>query len=310
MKEDIMVSIICNAYNHEKYIRDALESFVNQKTNFVFEILLHDDASTDKTPDIIREYENKYPELVKPIYQTENQYSKKMGLVGKIQYARVQGKYIAFCEGDDYWTDPYKLQKQYDAMEQHPEVDMCAHGAIGVNEDSKKIEKYICPRDEDGILSVEEIIEQGGGFIATNSLFYRSEINKNIPEFRKYKNFDYTIQMHGALKGGILYLSDIMSAYRLNSIGSWTVRNKNVSSQIELMDRLVNVLELLDEFTQHKYNTIIEKVIIRKNFQKKILLHDFAGIKKEPYLERYKALPLKRKVKFKLISILDFIKRR
>ena len=120
MDSDIKISIICNAFNHARYIRDTLDGFVMQKTDFKFEILIHDDASTDETADIIREYEAKYPDLIKPIYQKENQYSKDVWITDVFQLRRSKGKYIALCEGDDYWTDPDKLQKQYDALESHP----------------------------------------------------------------------------------------------------------------------------------------------------------------------------------------------
>jgi glycosyltransferase involved in cell wall biosynthesis len=125
---DILVSICCITYNHEKYIKDALDSFIMQKTNFNFEILIHDDASTDKTAEIIREYELRHPNLIKPIYQAENQYSKGVK-VGKFNIERAQGKYIAVCEGDDYWIDPYKLQKQVDYMSANPECLMCVHAS-------------------------------------------------------------------------------------------------------------------------------------------------------------------------------------
>ena len=112
MKEkDIKLSIVCTAYNHEKYIRSALDGFVMQKTNFAFEAIVHDDASTDGTADIIREYAKKYPDIIVPIIQTENQHSKKVQITREIIFPMIKGKYIAFCEGDDYWTDPYKLQK-------------------------------------------------------------------------------------------------------------------------------------------------------------------------------------------------------
>ena len=104
------VSVICLAYNHEKYIRKTLEGFVKQKTNFSVEYIIHDDASTDSTASIVREFEEKYPDLIKPIYQKENQYSKGVPITRNLQM-QVQGKYIAFCEGDDYWIDEYKLQK-------------------------------------------------------------------------------------------------------------------------------------------------------------------------------------------------------
>ena len=107
-----MVSICCLAYNHEKYIRKTLEGFVNQKTNFNYEILIHDDCSTDNTVNIVEEYRKKYPKLIKPIYQKENQHSKGIKISNVYQFPRAQGKYIAMCEGDDYWTDMNKLQKQ------------------------------------------------------------------------------------------------------------------------------------------------------------------------------------------------------
>lgn len=123
-----LVSISCITYNHQNFIRDAIKGFLMQKTTFPVEILIHDDASTDKTAEIIREYEKKYPHLIKPIYQTENQYSKRDGSIGRIQRKRSCGKYYAACEGDDYWTDPYKLQKQVDFLEANPDFSVCVGG--------------------------------------------------------------------------------------------------------------------------------------------------------------------------------------
>ena len=122
-----LVSVCTLAYNHEPYIRECLDGILMQKTNFAFELLIHDDASTDGTADIIREYEAKYPDIIKPIYQTENQYSKGVKINATIQFPRAKGKYIALCEGDDYWTDPLKLQKQVDFMEANPNCSLCCH---------------------------------------------------------------------------------------------------------------------------------------------------------------------------------------
>ena len=124
-KEELMVTIRCLVYNHEPYIRQCLEGFVMQKTNFRFEAIVHDDASTDGTAAIIKEYAEKYPDIIKPIFETENQYSKRDGSIKRIMNAHTHGKYIAYCEGDDYWTDPYKLQKQVDFLETHPEYGLC-----------------------------------------------------------------------------------------------------------------------------------------------------------------------------------------
>ena len=103
--ENPLVSVRCITYNHEPYIAQAIDGFLMQKTDFPFEVIIHDDASTDKTADIIREYEKKYPLIIKPIYQTENQYSKRDGSVAKVIDSKLRGRYIAYCEGDDYWID-------------------------------------------------------------------------------------------------------------------------------------------------------------------------------------------------------------
>lgn len=124
---ELMVTIRCMTYNHEPYIRQCLEGFVMQKTNFRFEAIVHDDASTDGTAAIIREYAEKYPDIIKPIYETENQYSKHDGSLRRIMDEACKGKYIAYCEGDDYWIDPLKLQKQVDFLEKHPEVSYSCH---------------------------------------------------------------------------------------------------------------------------------------------------------------------------------------
>lgn len=124
-----LVSICCITYNHESYIRETIEGFLMQKTKFPIEVLIHDDESTDKAADIIREYENKYPDIIKPIYQFDNKYSKGISVSVTYNFPRARGKYIAMCEGDDYWTDPSKLQKQVDFMEVNPDCSLCFHAS-------------------------------------------------------------------------------------------------------------------------------------------------------------------------------------
>lgn len=119
-----LVTIRCLVYNHEPYLRQCLDGFVMQKTNFPFEAIVHDDASTDRSAEIIREYAEKYPDIIKPIFETENQYSKRNGSIRRIMNEHTRGKYVALCEGDDYWIDPYKLQKQVDFLETHPDYGL------------------------------------------------------------------------------------------------------------------------------------------------------------------------------------------
>lgn len=142
MENTCKVSVCCLTYNHEEYIRQALDSMVMQKTKFPFEIIVLDDASTDGTQQIIKEYCEKYPKLVKAVLQTENQYSRKVPIVNQIFYPLAQGEYIAYCEGDDYWTDPFKLQKQADFLDKNSDYVACTHECWEVDENGKKITDY------------------------------------------------------------------------------------------------------------------------------------------------------------------------
>lgn len=161
-----VVSISCITYNHENFIRDAIEGFLMQKTTFPVEILIHDDASTDNTASIVREYEEKYPQLIKPIYQTENQYSKKDGTIGRIQRGRARGKYFATCEGDDYWTDPLKLQKQVEFLEANPDCSLCFHASKSIRNNNPNDYTLHRPKDIplDNKFEMKHAILGGGGY--------------------------------------------------------------------------------------------------------------------------------------------------
>ena len=140
----IQVSIVCYTCNHEKYIKDAIESFLMQKTNFTYEIIIYVDASKDSTQAIVKEYEDKYPTLITAVYQCEKQSSKFVDVEYEM-VQRAQGKYIAFCEGDGFWTDSYKLQKQYEFMEEHLTYSLCVHAGEVVRNNDKKTIAYRKP---------------------------------------------------------------------------------------------------------------------------------------------------------------------
>lgn len=297
MDEKIMVSIVCNTFNQADYIAEALESFVMQRTNFSYEILVHDDASTDSTVQIIKTYEEKYPDLVKPIYQEVNQYSQDVNIDSVFQYSRAKGKYIAYCEGDDYWTDPLKLQKQFDLMEQHPEIDICAHGARAVDAETKEEIEMIAPAKEDTLFSIEEVIRGEGGFVSTNSLFMRTECMCQFYEFSDKFPFDYAMQIQGALKGGMLYLAEIMSEYRKDAKGSWTVyTTENIEKKAAHIRNEIKMLENLNKETNYLYDMEIQHKI-RKNQYGILILQKKYGEAMRRYWDIYSELSLKKRIK-------------
>ena len=223
-----LVTIRCLVYNHEPYLRQCLDGFVMQRTNFPFEAIVHDDASTDGSAAIIREYAEKYPDIIKPIYETENQYSK--GTLGDImlEAGHPKAKYIAYCEGDDYWTDPNKLQLQVDFLESHPDSYMTCHAFKYYMQDSKTFVKhdfveglqvevfhgreYITPTMENYFLS--EWFTQMLTMVRRNQRCCTDEI------LRHYKiAYDYITCYYMMKKGKCALFKDEMGVYRKQSGG-------------------------------------------------------------------------------------------
>lgn len=221
-EENILVTVRCRTYNHVRYIRQCLEGFVMQKTDFRFEVIVHDDASTDGTADIVREYAQKYPDIIIPVLQTENQYSKHNGAISKIFKSLSRGKYTAVCEGDDYWTDPLKLQKQVEFLEAHPDYTMVCNRTEQFSEKQQKmISERRCYKKSQTVRA-EDVIFKGGLFISTCSIVYRPEVKDNYPSYcRNCKVGDYPLQILAAMKGKIYYFDEPMSVYRVQNSSSW-----------------------------------------------------------------------------------------
>lgn len=292
----IMVSVICNSYNQEDYIEQTIHSLVNQKTSFRYEILVHDDASTDKTADIITKFASKYHELIIPMFQSVNQYSKGKDINCDFQFNRVRGRYIAFCEGDDYWTDRYKLQKQVDVLEKMPEVDICAHAANAIKADSGTVLYRIAPFAKNTLIKPEDVINGGGGYVATNSIMIRSDIIANCPSWYNILPMDYSLQILGALRGGMIFLTDNMSAYRIMAKNSWSRRmHENSNMRLCVNRKIIDMLNALDESTQHKYHDVIENKCEETLFWELYYNKKFKQMKRQPYRTKYKSLSVKNK---------------
>lgn len=260
MSEQIMVSIVCIAYNHGKYIADAIEGFLMQKTDFSLEIVIHDDASTDDTAEIIMDYYEKHPDIIRPIIQKENQHSQGAEILSGIVFPELRGKYIAFCEGDDYWIDPDKLQKQVEYMEAHPECSVCFHGAYSVDSESRTIVSEIRSSDGDSIISPEEVIFAGGAAFATNSLLFPRVLLENVTYFNMGTEVrDYPLAIYLALKGTVYYIDEIMSVYRVGVKGSWTNRKfSEIDKKIEHYREIADMLDEVNRYSNYKYDSTIQ----------------------------------------------------
>lgn len=260
MKQIPLVSISCITYNHGSYIRECLDGFLMQETTFPFEILIHDDASTDDTASIIREYEQKYPDNIKPIYQTENQYSKRVSISATFNWPRAQGKYIALCEGDDYWTDPLKLQKQVDFLEENGEYSLTCHRYSIIKENSEEVlPDYGHALFNDSIAGLEIDMEMyfKHWLTKTMTVVFRKEM-LDFKVFERYKYMrDVHLFFHLIKEGNGYCFNQNMAVYRMHSGGVH-------SSNSELTNRLKISANIYKELYQYNSNITILKEQIEK----------------------------------------------
>jgi glycosyltransferase involved in cell wall biosynthesis len=249
-----VVSVSCLTFNHEKYLEQAIDSFLMQEVDFPFEILIHDDASTDGTADILRAYQVRYPEIIKPIFQKENQLSRGIRISPTYQWPRALGKYIAMCEGDDYWTDPQKLQKQIDYLEARPDFAGCFHETLQIFEDGRNGQIY--GREASPILTPEDTFSITSPF-HTSSFVFRNIIGKLPDWYSSVISGDMALFSIVASHGFLGKIPEIMSVYRKHAQGftnSPMVIDTYNQNRIMLMNRL-------NEFHGFRYDAKAKKVI-------------------------------------------------
>lgn len=234
-----LVSICSITYNHAPYIRQCLDGFLMQKTKFRYEIIIHDDASTDGTTEIIKEYAEKHPDLITPISQKENQYSKGIrGMYPRFCFPHAKGKYIALCEGDDYWTDPLKLQKQVDFLETNPDYVMCSHRF------KQYMQKEGIYKDDwygvisDSIVYDLDTLIHGGWYHHPLSVMFRSD-KLNLQEYARYPySMDAVLFFHLLKKGPGIMLNEDMAVYRIHTGGVWSGINQENRFKNEFKARI------------------------------------------------------------------------
>ncbi|QNP21733.1 glycosyltransferase [Providencia rettgeri] len=226
--DKIYISCVCIVFNHELYIEDTIDSILAQKSEHKFEVIIHDDCSTDSTKSILLEYKNRFPNIIKLILQEENQHSKGYQIMPFIS-PFVEGEFVAVCEGDDYWIRDDKIKKQFDLLNNN-KVNICFSSCKSISPDNfEKIISY--HGDNELLFSTEQVVEGGGAFMPTASLMLRSDIIKKLPEwFYHVPVGDYFIQIIASIPNGALYLPEVTCVYRTNAVGSWSSYRKNLTS--------------------------------------------------------------------------------
>lgn len=274
----ILVSINCTTYNHGNYIADAIESFLMQKTDFAYEILIGEDCSQDNTKEIVESYAEKYPGKIRVITSEKNVGARKNSIR---LLNNSKGEFIAECEGDDYWTDPHKLQKQIDYMLNNPNCSLTFHATEIIIAPNKKTGMIVKPYTESRKSPIEDIIVGGGGFFSTGSMVYRKKFMENPPEFYLTAPIgDYPMQMLLASQGDAYYFDDCMSAYRSGVKGSWTEstnNSKNVRGNIIKVNE--GIIQLLDGFNSHtnnEYANQVNRVKLKLEFETLVLKRKIA----------------------------------
>lgn len=283
-----LVAIRCMTYNHEPYIRDALEGFVMQKTDFPFVAIVHDDASMDGTAAIIREYAKKYPDIIKPIYETENQYSKKDGSLSHIMNEACEAtgaKYIAYCEGDDYWIDPLKLQKQVDFLESHPDYSMCCTDFDTLNEELKVIKNHKLTNHK--VITFNNLVRESN-LIGTLTVVIKAEIVNKFDLLDKpyWPLGDYPLWLFSTLTAPAYRISEVTSTYRvLNNSASHFL---NQYDKFEF-DLAVNEIRLY--FAKYANSKVLLcKLAKFKYIMESVFRHKKVGLRELKYIIRKRYL--------------------
>ena len=297
------ITVIVMTYNQKDYIRESLDSILRQKTNVDFNVLIHDDCSSDGTSEIINEYKKQYLDKIKVIHQKERTFP-VVGFNGMLYtYVApiIESDYIAYCDGDDYWCDDEKLQKQYDFMSSHPEYSMCFHSAYQLRPNNDMSSKWFIAREGD--IDISDLINDKPGIcIATSSIFLKTNVFKDFSDWRKaYPVEDVPMYITAAMQGKIHRLKDIMCVYRQFAVGSWSAQNKGNNERIiRHMTDIKAATLLFDEQTNQKYHNLVVKQIESCDFRIAYINKDLKTIFSKANKRFVKRLKFKERFSLKL----------
>jgi len=256
-----LVDVNLITYNHEKFVAQAIESVLAQRTNFAYRLIVGDDCSTDNTQAIVRSYAEQHPDRMAVVFDSEHRGLRSKDRAGLKVLRLSTAKYVAWLDGDDYWTDPNKLQKQVDVLERNPDVAICFHNVSTFPQDGGGESENLCPPDQKEISTLEDLLK--GNFIPSCSIVFRRDAVGTLPEwYFTLKMGDWPLYILMAQHGRIRYLNEVMAAYRVHGGGSWSPRDRSHHD--------VNFLQLLDYVNRHfnsKYSRAIDATRSRYYFE-------------------------------------------
>lgn len=292
----IEVSVYCPVYNQARYVRRCLDSLVNQKTTFRYEIVVHDDASTDGTKEIVLDYAREYPEIIVPVLEKQNIYSQGISIRSAVA-PHIRGKYVAVCEGDDWWTDLNKIQIQWEYMEAHPDCSLCVHEVEKYEATGDKKCGKMAPSDCERDFKTEDMILGDGNMVGTNSMFYKAE-HFMLPDcYLGWGVMDYPSCIYLSTVGKVHYQHRSMSAYRVSSAGSWSETMKDDDRRLRYLKAIINGLEAFNSETNQQYGAAVQDKIGQYQIEVAVITGDLDSLLKGELRDAFKKLPLFTRVK-------------
>lgn len=259
------VSICCTSFNHRPYLESAVCGFLSQETSFPFEVLINDDASTDGSQEVIQSYAKRYPRIIKPIYQSENQYSKGIKPLLQLLLTRVTAKYIAICEGDDYWIATNKLHDQVSALEDNSDlvasfhdVAIRWHGSV-----SDSFVRHWNPNFDcrSAIVGISEIVS-AFWLVPTASILFRSDCLRLVEGIESMPNTDFPLMVSLASQGDFHFTDKVMGVYRKDNPGSIT-NNRNILDRIAIRSHRIELFTQLRRMDAID-GDLLEKVVLEE----------------------------------------------
>lgn len=272
------VTVIVFAYNQEQYIAQAIESILMQQTDFVYEINILEDCSTDRTRAIVLDFQRRYPDKIRVDLPVQNQNNNKAFATA---VCMAQSQYIALLDGDDYWTSPHKLQKQVDFLDRHPESVTCFHAVQVFYEDGSRPARI--SKSQKPALTIEDILE--GLIIQTGSTMFRRSAVQNFPEWYQTAGIgDWELHIFLAQHGNAAYLDTVMSAYRKHRGGIYTS-----ASRISVLKARVAMYEQIDAYLDFRYHKLIRSLIGRNYYE---LAEEYGKVGDQAEAKKYLARSL------------------